>query len=84
MRDMITRNVERIVVGTALALGASVLLPIARTTLSAAANAGGRVLSSTLAGIRSGVQLAREELEDMVAEAQFERLKKQMEKEIGE
>jgi hypothetical protein len=81
---MINKTVERVVVGAALVIGASVLLPIAKTTLSAAANAGGRTLSGAISGLRSGMQLAREELEDIVAEAQFERLKKQMDKEITE
>lgn len=81
---MINRTWERVVVGAALVVGASVILPIAKTTLTAAANAGGRTLSGAWGSLRTRVQLAKEELEDMVAEAQFERLKKQMDKEIME
>lgn len=81
---MINQQVERIVVGTALVLGASVLLPIARKTLSTAVAAGSMTLSGAVSGIRTGFHLAKEELEDIVAEAQFERVKRQMEKEILE
>ncbi|MGC5326058.1 DUF5132 domain-containing protein [Brevibacillus sp. SYSU BS000544] len=70
---MLNRSMERMVVSTALVLGASVLLPIAKTTLNG-------LLSST----RTGVKFAREELEDMIAEAQYERMKKQIDKEIME
>jgi hypothetical protein len=55
------RNVERIIIITALAIAASSLLPIAKKTLL----------------------VARDEMEDIFAEAQFERMKKQLDKEIA-
>jgi hypothetical protein len=55
------RNVERIIIITALAIAASSLLPIAKKTL----------------------RVARDEMEDIFAEAQFERMKKQFDKEIA-
>jgi hypothetical protein len=81
---MINQQVERIVVGAALMLGASVLLPIARKTISQAAIAGSKTVSGAISGIRSGLLVAKEELEDIVAEAQFERMKKQLDQEILE
>jgi sensor domain CHASE-containing protein len=55
------RNIEKIIVITALVFAASSLLPIAKKTL----------------------RVAREEIEDILAEAQFERIKKQFDKEIA-
>jgi hypothetical protein len=55
------RNVERIIIITALVVAASSLLPIAKKTL----------------------RVARDEMEDIFAEAQFERMKKQLDKEIA-
>jgi hypothetical protein len=72
------KHLERMIVGAALVVGSSVLLPIARETLSTAFHAGGRAMS----GLRTGLQLIREEVEDIVAEAQFERMKTQIDQEM--
>jgi hypothetical protein len=72
------KHLERIIVGTALVVGSSVLLPIAKETLSTAFQVGGRAMT----GIRTGLQLIREEVEDIVAEAQFERMKNQIDQEM--
>ncbi|WP_047153185.1 hypothetical protein [Aneurinibacillus tyrosinisolvens] len=77
-------HVERLVIGTALALSASVILPIAKATLSTAGRVGGKAAAGTWSGLRTTLQTAREEVEDMVAEAQFERMSKRLDKEIME
>ncbi len=69
---------ERIIVGAALVVGSTVLLPIAKETLGAAAQAGKRAWS----GVRFEWKRIREEVEDIVAEAQFERMKHQIDREI--
>ncbi|WP_027417549.1 hypothetical protein [Aneurinibacillus terranovensis] len=75
---MINRNLEGIIIGAALIYCASALLPIAKTTLSSA----GRIKEKAWPGIRTVIQTAREEMEDIFAEAQFERMRKQIDKEI--
>jgi secreted Zn-dependent insulinase-like peptidase len=76
------RQIENLLVGATLAFAASVLLPIANETLQTL-TASGRKGAADLAGrTRSFLQLAREELEDIYAEAQFERIKRQLDTEI--
>ncbi|WP_139488640.1 DUF5132 domain-containing protein [Brevibacillus dissolubilis] len=77
-----TKLVERVVVGTALVLGASVLLPIAKTSLTTAARVGGRAVNGAVEGARHALLTAREEVEDIIAEAQFERMKNQIDNDI--
>ncbi|MDP1512793.1 DUF5132 domain-containing protein [Paenibacillus sp. CMAA1739] len=76
-------NFEKIVIGTALAIAASALLPIAKTTFRPIAEAGMQGGTSLLNRGKSYLQLAREEVEDIIAEAKFERMKKQLDQEIA-
>ncbi|WCK54716.1 DUF5132 domain-containing protein [Aneurinibacillus sp. Ricciae_BoGa-3] len=71
-------NIERVVVGAALLVAAPVLLPIIRE----AGNIGAKTTATAWSGLRTTTRRMKEELEDIVAEAQFERLKKRVEKEI--
>ncbi|NRF90864.1 DUF5132 domain-containing protein [Paenibacillus frigoriresistens] len=80
---MIQKNIDKIIIGSALAVAASALLPIARSTMQPIAAAGVQGSNSLLQRARSLLQMAREEVEDIVAEAQFERMKKQLDKEIA-
>jgi hypothetical protein len=80
---MIQKNIDKIIIGTALAAAASTLLPIAKATLQPLAASGMQVGASLFQRARSIVQLAREEVEDIIAEAQFERMKQQLDKEIA-
>ncbi|MFD0693951.1 DUF5132 domain-containing protein [Paenibacillus sp. GCM10027628] len=80
---MIQKNIDKIIVGTALTVAASALLPIAKTALQPLAAAGMEGGANLLQRARSLFQMAREEVEDIVAEAQFERMKRQLDKEIG-
>ncbi len=73
------KNPERIIVGAALALAASALLPI----LKPLAAGGVQALAGLADKAKYAMQLAREEAEDIVAEAQFERMKKRLDKEIA-
>jgi hypothetical protein len=72
---MIQKNMDKIIIGTALTIAASALLPIAKSTLQPIAAAG-------FQRARSFLQIAREEVEDIIAEAQFERMKQKLDKEI--
>ncbi|MDQ0493410.1 MULTISPECIES: DUF5132 domain-containing protein [Paenibacillus] len=76
-------NINKIVVGTVLAFAASALLPIAKTTFRPLAEAGKQGGVSLINRGKSYLQLAREEMEDIIAEAQFERMKKQLDQEIA-
>ncbi|NEU29133.1 DUF5132 domain-containing protein [Paenibacillus polymyxa] len=80
---MVQTNFEKIVIGTALAIAASALLPIAKTTFRPIAEAGMQGGTSLLNRGKSYLQLAREEVEDIIAEAKFERMKKQLDQEIA-
>jgi hypothetical protein len=80
---MIQKNLDNIIVGAALAVAASTLLPIAKSTFSPLAASGLQSGTGLLNNARSLLQKAREEVEDIVAEAQFERMKKQMDQEIA-
>lgn len=77
------RNIEKVIIGAALALAASALLPIAKSALRPLAAGGVQSGAGLLQRTRSLIQMAREEVEDIVAEAQFERMKKQLDKEIA-
>jgi hypothetical protein len=80
---MIQKNLDNIIVGAALTVAASTLLPIAKSTFSPLAASGLQSGAGLLNHARSLIQKAREEVEDIVAEAQFERMKKQMDQEIA-
>lgn len=78
------KNVEQLIVGTALALAASALLPVIKTSLRPFSQHGMESVNGLISRTRSIVQYAREEIEDIVAEAQFERIKKQFDQEIAQ
>lgn len=80
---MIQKNLDKIIIGTALTVAASALLPIAKETFRPIVANGMQGGSSLFQRARSIVQMAREEVEDIVAEAQFERMKQQLDKEIA-
>jgi hypothetical protein len=80
---MIQKNIEKIIIGAALVAASSVILPIAKKTLRPLLANGLTAGEGLMHRARSYVQFAKEEVEDIVAEAQFERMKKQLDKEIS-
>jgi len=79
---MLQKNLDKIIVGAALAAAVSALLPIAKSTfrpLLASSETGSGIMNRA----RAMVRIAREEMEDIVAEAQFERMKKRLDQEIS-
>lgn len=80
---MFQRNMDKIIVTAALAAAATTLLPIAKTTLRPLLAGGMEIGEGLVKRAQSIVQIAKEEMEDIVAEAQFERMKKQLDKEIA-
>lgn len=80
---MLHKNLDKVVVGTALALAASALIPIAKTTFRPLFETGIQGSASLINRSKSILQLARQEVEDIIAEAQFERMKKQLDREIA-
>ncbi|MGW9527695.1 DUF5132 domain-containing protein [Paenibacillus terrae] len=80
---MLQNNIDKIVIGTALAFAASALLPIAKTTFRPLAEAGMQGGANLINRSKSYIELARQEVEDIIAEAQFERMKKQLDQEIS-
>jgi exonuclease VII small subunit len=71
------------IVGAALAVAASALLPIAKSTLKPLAQSGLQGAMGLVNRAKYALQVAREEVEDIIAEAQFERMKKQIDQEIA-
>lgn len=80
---MLQKNAEKIIVGAALAVAASALLPILRSTLKPLAQTGMQGSLGLADRLRYAVQVARDEVEDIIAEAQFERMKKRIDDEIA-
>jgi hypothetical protein len=77
------KNLEKMIMTAALAASASALLPLARDTLRPSAQTGYDTVTGLVQSTRSFMRIAREEVEDIVAEAQFERMKKQLDREIA-
>lgn len=80
---MFQRNIDKVIVVAALAAAATTLLPVAKSTLRPLLAGGLELGEGLMKRTKSIVQIAKEELEDIVAEAQFERMKKQLDKEIA-
>jgi hypothetical protein len=79
---MLQNNVEKIVAGLALAVAAPVLLPVAKNVLQPLAVLGMKGASNLVDRAKYAAQIAKEEVEDIIAEAQFERMKRQIDREI--
>lgn len=80
---MLQKNAEKIIVGAALAVAAATLLPIFRKTLKPLAETGLQGAAAIPDKIKYALQVARDEVEDIIAEAQFERMKKRLDAEIA-
>jgi hypothetical protein len=78
----INASVEGIVTGVGLALAASVLLPAAKRVAGPLAVAGMQGVAALRDQVKSSVTYVKEEIEDIVAEAQFERLKNSIDQDI--
>jgi hypothetical protein len=76
-------NAENLLAAAGLSLAASVLVPMLREV----ANTRSRGTSARVLGIsdraRRGWSFVQEEMEDFLAEVQFERLKKRIDREMG-
>lgn len=68
---MIQSNLQRVIVGSALVIATTALIPIARQTLRP-------VMRDLSKQMKYFLVSAKEGLEDMAAEVKFERMKKQM------
>lgn len=79
---MYQKHLEKIVVGAAMALAASALLPVVKATLRGTGGADRGEGMDILEKVKGGFQTIREEVEDIIAEAQFERLAQKIEREI--
>jgi hypothetical protein len=79
---MIQKHLEKIVIGAAIAVAASVLLPVVKTTLRSLAQTGKDEGIDLVEKMKGAVQTVREEVEDIIAEAQFERMVQKMDREI--
>jgi hypothetical protein len=74
------KKIEKLTVISGLTLAISALIPVAKTTLSTLMGEDGA--KNLVNRAKSVMQYAKEEIEDIVAEAQFERIKKRMAHEI--
>jgi hypothetical protein len=74
------KRIEKLTVISGLAMAISALIPIAKTTIVTIMGQDGA--KNLVNRAKSVVQYAKEEIEDIVAEAQYERLKKRLAHEI--
>jgi hypothetical protein len=72
---MIERNLQRIVIGSALALATTALMPVIKKTLRP-------IMLDLSKQMRYLIVATKEEIEDMAAEVKFERMRKSLDKEI--
>ena len=72
-----------LITGVALGLAATAILPIMKSTLLTLSIIGVRGTISLVDSTKTTFKLAKEEIEDIIAEAQFERMKNQLDKEIN-
>lgn len=72
-----------LITGVALGLTASVLPPIVKDTMKNLAIIGVRGVMELTDSTKSTLKLAREEIEDIIAEAQFVRMTNQVNEAIG-
>ena len=79
------KNIEKtsLITGAALGLTAIAILPIMKSTLLTLSIIGIRGTISLVDSTKTTIKLAQEEIEDIIAEAQFERIKNQLDKEIS-
>jgi len=79
------KNIEKtgLITGVALGLTATAILPIMKSALLTLSIIGVRGTMSLVDSTKTTIGLAKEEIEDIVAEAQFERMKNQLDKEIN-
>lgn len=75
-------TLEGMITGVGLALAASVLLPVVKNAARPLTAAGIQGINLVGNQVKSGLGYLREEVEDLVAEAQFERFKQSMDEEI--
>ena len=79
------KNIEKtgLITGAALGLTATAILPIMKSALLTLGIIGVRGTISLVDSTKTTIKLAKEEIEDIIAEAQFERMKDQLDKEIS-
>ena len=79
------KNIEKtgLITGVALGLTATAILPIMKSALLTLSIIGVKGTMSLVDSTKTTIGLAKEEIEDIVAEAQFERMKNQLDKEIN-
>ncbi|AIE60746.1 hypothetical protein [Bacillus methanolicus] len=72
---MLERNLQRIVVGSALAIATTALIPVVRNTLRP-------IIWDLSRQMKYLIVTAKEGIEDMAAEVKFERIRKSLDKDI--
>ncbi|GAA3324229.1 MULTISPECIES: DUF5132 domain-containing protein [Bacillaceae] len=72
---MVQRGIQRVIVGSALVIATSALLPIAKEVLRPVARDLSRQMKFLLVSAKEGI-------EDVVAEVKFERMKAQLDKDM--
>jgi len=79
------KNIEKtsLITGAALGLTATTILPIMKSTLLTLGIIGVKGTMSVVESTKSTLKLAKEEIEDIIAEAQFQRMSDQLDREIS-
>jgi len=79
------KNIEKtsLITGAVLGITATAILPIMKTTLFTLGIIGVRGTVGLVESTKTTIKLVKEEIEDIIAEAQFERMKNQLDKEVS-
>jgi len=75
-------TLEGMATGLGIALAATVLLPVAKAVARPLVAAGVQGVAAVGSTVKNGVNYVREEMEDIVAEAQWERMKNEIDQDI--
>ncbi len=75
-------TLEGMATGLGIALAATVLLPVAKAVARPLVAAGVQGVAAVGTTVKNGVNYVREEVEDIVAEAQWERMKRSIDQDI--
>ncbi len=77
-------SLESIAMGVGIGLLATILLPVLKKQIRPATGAVATGATALTQGVRKWYEVTKEEIQDIVAEAQFERMKRSLDQEISE
>lgn len=82
MRSTVT--LEGVAIGLSIGILGALLAPIARKNATPVSNAAAAGAAAAVRSVRRFFAVVREEAEDIVLEAQFERMRRRVDRELGD